>query len=149
MEETTTRDTVVALHLQGMTYGQIRYATGLSRGTIGGHLARWRAASGDTDARVNGRLWTAGEDDDLRRMFAAGAMIESMANTLGRSPKAIHNRLSILRTSDTLKPRRAADDYQPDKAYAVKMREADAKMVNALAAAFQRGDHLPQMARAA
>lgn len=149
MEATSTRDTVVALHLEGLTYGQIRYATGLSRGTIGGHLARWRAASGDEDARVNGRVWTEGEDDDLRRMFAAGALIASIADALGRTPRAIHNRLSILRTGDALSPRKPVDDWQADKSYARQMREADARFLKALALAFQRGDHLREMARAA
>lgn len=143
------REQIVALHQKGLTYGQIRYATGLSRGTIGGHLARWRAASGETDVRVNGRVWTEGEDDDLRRMFAAGATIEAMASALGRTPKAVHNRLSILRTGEALSPRKVTDDGPTDNAYARQMREADAKMISALAAAFRRGDHLPQDMRLA
>jgi hypothetical protein len=39
---TDTREKVVQMHLSGMTNGQIRLATGLSRGTIGGHIHRWR-----------------------------------------------------------------------------------------------------------
>ncbi len=38
----STRDAIVRMHLSGMTNGQIKLATGLSRGTIGGHLDRWR-----------------------------------------------------------------------------------------------------------
>lgn len=37
-----TRELVVSMHKAGKTNGQIRQATGLSRGTIGGHLDRWR-----------------------------------------------------------------------------------------------------------
>lgn len=43
-----TRDIVIALHLAGKTNGQIRLATGLSRGTIGGHIGRWRKQQGIT-----------------------------------------------------------------------------------------------------
>lgn len=42
------RDIVIALHLEGKTNGQIRLATGLSRGTIGGHIGRWRKQQGIT-----------------------------------------------------------------------------------------------------
>lgn len=146
---TDIRETIVALHLKGLTYGQIKYATGLSRGTIGGHLARWRIANGDEDVKVNGRLWTGSEDDDLRQMFFAGAPIPTIAKTLGRTTKAIETRIWVLRRDDKLAPRPASEACASDKAYAVRMREADAKFMNALAAAFQRGDHLPQMARAA
>lgn len=40
--ESESRELVVRLHLEGKTNGQIRLATGLSRGTIGGHIGRWR-----------------------------------------------------------------------------------------------------------
>lgn len=143
------REQIVALHLKGLTYGQIKYATGLSRGTIGGHLSRWRIANGDTEAKLNGRLWTGSEDDDLRQMFLAGAPIPTIAKSLGRSTKAIETRIWVLRRDDKLSPRPVSETCSADKAYAVRMREADAKFVHALAAAFQRGDHLPQMAIAA
>ena len=38
----STRETIIAMHLDGKTNGQIRHVTGLSRGTIGGHIDRWR-----------------------------------------------------------------------------------------------------------
>lgn len=38
----TMKDMVIRLHVEGKTNGQIRIATGLSRGTIGGHIDRWR-----------------------------------------------------------------------------------------------------------
>lgn len=143
------RDQIVALHQKGLTYGQIKYATGLSRGTIGGHLARWRAANGEETASVRGRLWTAGEDDDLRQMFAAGAPVDTICKTLGRTPKAVNTRICILRRDEKLTPRRISDDCPSDKAQRRVMREADDRFVHALALAFQRGDHLPMMARAA
>lgn len=137
------RDQIVALHLKGMTYGQIKYATGLSRGTIGGHLARWRAAEGMEDGRVNGRHWTASEDDDLAQMFMAGATKEAIAKRLGRTSKAIDSRLSILKQDGGLT--RAKDAERPgyDAAYVRSQRQADAKFVRALAESFRRGDHLP------
>lgn len=137
------REQIVALHLKGMTYGQIRYATGLSRGTIGGHLARWRVAEGCEQTRVGGRLWTASEDADLVQMFMAGATKPAIAKTLGRTPKAIDSRLSVLKQDGGLT--RAGEAERPgyDKAYLRSMREADARFVRAMALAFQRGDHLP------
>ncbi len=143
------REQIVALHQKGLSYGQIKYATGLSRGTIGGHLARWRAANGEDATKVNGRLWTASEDDDLRQMFAAGAPIESIAKTLGRTPKAISTRICILRRDEKLTARRVSDDCPSDKTFRREMRKADANFIQALAQAFARGDHLPAMARAA
>ena len=144
-----TREQIVALHLKGMTYGQIKYHTGLSRGTIGGHLSRWRIANGYTADRVNGRVWTASEDDDLRRMYFAGAPKDTMAKALGRSVRAIDDRVNALRQTDTLAPRKVDDECMASKAHVREMRECDARFMMALAAAFRRGDHLPAMARAA
>lgn len=137
------RDQIVALHLKGLTYGQIKYATGLSRGTIGGHLARWRAAEGMEDGRVNGRHWTSSEDDDLALMFMAGATKEAIAKRLGRTPKAIDSRLSVLRQDGGMT--RAKDAERPgyDASYVRSQRQADARFVRALAESFRRGDHLP------
>ena len=144
-----TRETIVALHLKGMTYGEIRYATGLSRGTIGGHLARWRVAEGLAATRVNERMWTDAEEGELARMFRAGAPVDAIAKNLARSEKAIRSRISIMRSEDRMEPARASDDYAPAKSYVIRQREADAKMIKALAAAFQRGDHLSQEMRLA
>lgn len=145
----TTRETIVSLHLKGMTYGEIKYATGLSRGTIGGHLARWRKAEGVDPGRINERAWTASEEGELARMFRSGAPVDSIAKNLGRTAKAVQSRISIMRSEDRMAPARESDDYAPERSFVTRQREADAKMIAALAAAFQRGDHLPQDMRLA
>lgn len=145
----TTRETIVALHLKGMTYGEIKYATGLSRGTIGGHLARWRVAEGLAATRVNERMWTDAEEGELSRMFRAGAPVDAIARNLGRSEKAIRSRISIMRAEDRMEPARVSDDYAPERSFVVRQRSADAKFQAALAQAFMRGDHLNQDMRLA
>lgn len=145
----TPREQIVALHLSGLTYGQIKAVIGLSRGTIGGHLARWRKAEGVDPGRINERPWTSSEEGELSRMFRAGAPIDAIAKNLGRTPKAIQSRISIMRAEERMDPARASDDYAPAKSYVIRQREADAKMIKALAAAFQRGDHLSQDMRLA
>jgi len=145
----TTREQIVALHLKGMTYGEIKYATGLSRGTIGGHLARWRKAEGVDPGRINERAWTGTEEGELAKMYLAGAAVDVIAKNLGRTPKAIQSRISIMRSEDRMAPAREADDYAPARSFVVRQRSADAKFQVALAEAFMRGDHLNQGMRLA
>lgn len=61
------RDVVVNLHLQGLTYGQIALQTKLSRGTIGGHLARWNAAGKPTPRPASATFLLAALDDNRPR----------------------------------------------------------------------------------
>jgi DNA-binding CsgD family transcriptional regulator len=145
----TTREQIVALHLKGLTYGEIKYALGLSRGTIGGHLARWRKAEGVEPGRVNERAWTSSEEGELSRMFRAGAPVDAIARNLDRSERAIRSRISLMRSEDRMDPARVSDDYAPERSFVVRQRKADARFCAALAAAFQRGDHLSQDMRLA
>lgn len=64
-----TRDIIIAMHLEGKTNGQIRLATGLSRGTIGGHIGRWRKQQGITYAggAVKRDFSKTQSDDTLRK----------------------------------------------------------------------------------
>lgn len=143
------REQIVGLHLKGLSYAQIRNATGLSRGTIGGHLMRWRRDDGIGPAKVNERPWTSGEERDLVEMYDSGAAIESIAVKLDRSPIAIDKRVSLMRAEERMIRKRHCDHYSIEKQEAARQRADDARFVHALALAFQRGDHLPAMARAA
>lgn len=149
MTDRSSRQWVVDLHLQGKTYGQISYATGLSRGCIGGHLSRWRADNGLAPGKVNGRPWTQANDLTLARHYYAGMPLADIAMLIGRTRSAVECRLDILRQNGDLCRNQGDGEAQPEYAHVQRQRAADAKFLRALARAFRRGDHLPQMSRAA
>ena len=56
--------------------------------------------------RVHHRgIWTADEDEMLRRMLANGAWLHQVADTLGRSQEAVRTRANILRVPVRSAPR--------------------------------------------
>lgn len=61
--------TVVALYERGLTYNQIASKLGVTRGTVGGHLKRWRETLTRpvTSYRVNPQSFD-GADDARQRM---------------------------------------------------------------------------------
>lgn len=141
----TSRQTIIALHLEGKTYGQISRATGLSRGSVGGHIARWRKEHGGEPSKTNGLPWTM-EDTRLLAALAHDRMsYANMSVALGRSQHAIKSRLEFIRSGGLLDPKLPPRDPE----WAAEIRRADKRFVRLLAEAFLRGDHLPKIVRAA
>ncbi len=143
------RDEVVKRHLAGKSYSQIATALGVSRGTVGGHLARWRESGGGDDPRENGKPWTARDMKILRDKYMAGAALGQIAVALGRSVRAIEIRLSAMRVEGEIGFRRGATPDYLEAHLRAKQKRDDDRFFHALCLAFERGDHLPAVKVAA
>lgn len=143
------RDEVVKRHLAGKSYSQIANALGVSRGTVGGHLARWRETGGGDEPRENGKPWTAQDIKTLSQKYMAGAALGQIAVSLGRSVRAIEIRLSAMRLEGDIGCRREITPDYLEAHLRAKQKRDDDRFFHALCLAFQRGDHLPAMKAAA
>ena len=145
----STRQKVVRLHLKGQTNGQIAAALSLSRGTVGGHLKRWRR---ERAMHGQGVWWTDEKLATVCRMHAEGKTSAECGEAVGRSSEAVRKRGRALGLSwidrmpgaNTNITAPSLNEKQAEEA----LRQGDARLVRALALAIQRGDHLPQTARA-
>lgn len=135
------RNEIVRRHLEGKSYNQIARALGISRGTVGGHLARWRLEE-STVAPV--KPFTEVEDRILVRRYKRGDSMGVICNDLGRFSNEIEVRLSELKMSDRLIDERSDREFRPDIHIVHSQRDADRMFVRAIAQAIQRGDHRPR-----
>lgn len=138
------RERIIAMHLAGKTYGQISNATGLSRGSVGGHIARWRKENDVEPGKTNGAPWTMEDTRALAAMSSNGMSYAQMSAALCRSQHSIKSRLEFIRSGGLLDPKMPSKEPE----WAAAIRRADRKFVRLLAEAFLRGEHLP-MRRAA
>lgn len=134
------RDDIVRRHLEGKSYNQIAKALGISRGTVGGHLARWRIEAGNKPAA---KPWTEAEDRILLRRYRRGDSMGTICNDLGRFASEVEVRISELKMSDRLIDDRNDREFRPDVHVVHSQREADRLFVRAIAQAMRRGEHLP------
>lgn len=99
---------------------------------------------------MNGARYTQAEDDLIVMLVNKGTSNAVIAAATGRTRGAISDRAAVLRAEGRVglrgigRPAGCEEVWTEDK-----QRAADRKMVRALAEAFQRGDHLPAMGRAA
>jgi transposase len=137
-----TRERVVQLHLKGMSNGQIGLMLNLSRGTVGGHLYRWRRGPRIRQPRAD--EWTDEQDATLLEMHAAGDTSAAIGEALGKSSEAIRkraHRLGLSFSDRAPKPRLAFTvPNLTEKQIEEAQRESDRRFVRALAAAYQRGE---------
>lgn len=141
----TIREQIISMHLAGRSYGQIGKATGLSRGAVGGHIARWRKEHGVEPGRTNGAPWTVEETKRLASMSCQQVSYAQMSAILGRSQHSIKSRLEFIRSGGLLNPKMPSNEPE----WATVIRRSDERFVRLLALAFLRGDHLPKIVRAA
>lgn len=134
------RNEIVRRHLEGKSYNQIARALGITRGTVGGHLARWRLESNDKPAS---KPFSAVEDRVLLRRYRRGDSMGVICNDLGRFASEVEVRISELKMSDRLIDDRADREFRPDVHVVQSQREADRMFVRAIAQSMMRGEHLP------
>lgn len=134
------RNEIVRRHIEGKSHNQIAKALGISRGTVGGHLARWRIESSD---KPTSKPWTEVEDRILLRRYRRGDTMGVICNDLGRFASEVEVRISELKMSDRLIDDRADREFRPDVHIVHSQREADRLFVRAIAQSMMRGEHLP------
>lgn len=146
---TDNREVIISMFQSGKTYQQIANRLGVSRGTVGGHICRWRKEKGLLPERTPGERWNVEQDDQIATLCREGLSHAEIASIIGRTEKAVRTRLAILADCGAI-IRTNQPERPPDTLFDVKkMRLADAKLLRAMAEAFQRGDHLPKTQRAA
>lgn len=146
---TNTRDEVVSRHLKGMTHGQIAATLGISRGTVGGHLWRWRR--GPTP-RAKPLGFSEAQNATIRKLHAEGKASAEVGEAVGKSSECVRKQGRRLGLCWRDRRRRALTFTLPnlnEKQADAAQRENDARLVRALALAFMRGDHLPLATREA
>lgn len=141
---TDTRQKVVERHLKGHTNGQIANALGLSRGTVGGHLYRWRQSLLRKPVVQPKPHWTDEEKAALFLMHKAGHTSAEVGAALGKSSEAVRKqgKRQGLSWADRC-PRSALTYTVPaltDAQIEENQRENDVRFMRALALAYQRGE---------
>lgn len=142
---TDTREEVVSRHLKGMTNGQIAAALGLSRGTVGGHLYRWRRGPTPTP-KTKPCGFSEAQDAMIRKLHSEGLASAEVGDAVGKSSEAVRKRGRALGLCWKDRQRRTGLTFTipslNEKQVEEAQRENDARLVRALAQAFMRGDHL-------
>lgn len=150
MSTSETRNEVVALHKRGLSNGQIAKSLGIVRGTVGGHLYRWRRGETPTGRPSS---WSQEAVATMVQMHATGATSREIGAVIGKTPGAVrkHGARMGLSWIDRV-PRSGLRFTLPnltDKQIEAAQRDGDQKMVRALALAFARGDHIREAMKAA